>query len=252
MFIYAYNKASEGAKALAEALGAKRIKHNNSKFKPGRGKVIINWGSSTIPDEYRVCHILNLPGSVAVVSNKLKFFELITDSDVRILEWTKDVEQARTWANEGSVIVERHVLQGHSGGGIRITDKALDIQRAPLYTKYVPKKDEYRIHFVGDKIIYAQQKKRRLDVADEDIDWQVRNHDNGFIYARENVIIPDDVTNQALATIKACGLDFGAVDIIYNKKQNQAYVLEVNSAPGLEGQSVIDYASAIKEYLDNA
>jgi D-alanine-D-alanine ligase-like ATP-grasp enzyme len=42
-------------------------------------------------------------------------------------------------------------------------------------------------------------------------------------------------------------LDFGAVDVIWNEKQQRAYVLEVNTAPGLEGQTVDDYARGIKE-----
>jgi glutathione synthase/RimK-type ligase-like ATP-grasp enzyme len=39
----------------------------------------------------------------------------------------------------------------------------------------------------------------------------------------------------------ASGLDFGAVDVIWNERQQRAYVLEINSAPGLEGTTIDDY-----------
>jgi glutathione synthase/RimK-type ligase-like ATP-grasp enzyme len=51
----------------------------------------------------------------------------------------------------------------------------------------------------------------------------------------------------AIRTVEILGLDFGAVDIIWNKKQDRYYVLEVNTAPGLEGETVVRYANAFKE-----
>lgn len=246
MFIYTHNQGSEGAKVLAEALGAKRIKHTNSKFNPTRNKVIINWGSSKLPNEYRICNVLNQPGQIALMANKLKFFEEISGGNVRIPDFTTDIAVARQWQAEGFEVCERHVLTGHSAEGLRFVEKGVDIQRAPLYTKYVPKKDEFRVHFMNGEILFTQQKKRRLDVADDAVNWKIRNHDNGFIYARENVEVPEDVLTQVRALIEVIGLDFGAIDIIYNRKNNQAFVLEVNTAPGLEGQSVVDYAEGFK------
>jgi D-alanine-D-alanine ligase-like ATP-grasp enzyme len=39
------------------------------------------------------------------------------------------------------------------------------------------------------------------------------------------------------------GLDFGAVDVIWNAQKEKPYVLEINTAPGLEGQTIADYAA---------
>ena len=53
--------------------------------------------------------------------------------------------------------------------------------------------------------------------------------------------------------IQACAcinLNYGAVDIIYNKKQNKCYVLEINTAPGLINQTANLYANNFKEYLN--
>jgi hypothetical protein len=245
--IFSYNEGSEGAKALGQLLGVKRIKHEGSKFKGRADKVVLNWGASVVPPEVAKCRVLNNPRLIGPMSNKLKFFELMGD-DVRTPEWTVDRAIAIDWQLAGAVVVERHKLQGHSAEGLRIVEKGVDIQRAPLYTKYVPKKDEFRVHFFGKNIIDIQQKKKRNDF-DGDVNWKVRNHANGFIYARQDLNVPKDVTDQALACAAASGLDFGAVDIIYNAHADQAYVLEVNTAPGLSGETVAIYAAAIKEFV---
>jgi glutathione synthase/RimK-type ligase-like ATP-grasp enzyme len=46
--------------------------------------------------------------------------------------------------------------------------------------------------------------------------------------------------------VAALGLDFGGVDVIWNERRQMAYVLEVNTACGLEGQTVNDYAEAFR------
>ena len=45
--------------------------------------------------------------------------------------------------------------------------------------------------------------------------------------------------------VTALGLEFGAVDIIYNDKSKKLFVLEVNTAPGIEGATVTKYKDAI-------
>lgn len=82
------------------------------------------------------------------------------------------------------------------------------------------------------------------------MDYQVRNHANGWIYARDAIDEPNAmVLEQAKLAITALGLDFGAVDIIWNQHRQMAYVLEVNTAPGLEGTTLIKYADAISTLL---
>ena len=49
----------------------------------------------------------------------------------------------------------------------------------------------------------------------------------------------------AINAVKAVGYKYGAVDLIYNEKRNQCYVLEVNSRPGLMGTTLDRYADAL-------
>jgi glutathione synthase/RimK-type ligase-like ATP-grasp enzyme len=82
-----------------------------------------------------------------------------------------------------------------------------------------------------------------LETATEDVNWQVRNHHNGFVFTRSGFDTPEAVSKAAMDAMRILGLDFGAVDVVYNSRENRAYVLEVNTAPGLEGSTVDDYAN---------
>lgn len=251
--IYSYNPGSASAKALAEALGIKRLKHEGSKFKDTPTNVVVNWGSSVIP--FSSARIINPPDAIAGVTNKLKFFQLMRDSEW-VVPHTTDTAQVRAWLQDGKTVVARTKLSGHSGEGIVLIEGAdAEIVEAPLYTLYMPKKHEYRVHMyrvndsedVGVKpyIFDLQQKKRKTDVEDADVNWKIRNLDGGFIYAREDITLPECVKNCAHEVFVRSGLDFGAIDIIYNEQNDRAYALEINTAPGLTGTTLEKYVEAI-------
>lgn len=248
MFLYQYKAGSRSALALATALGAKRIKLKGSKFKPNPRKTLINWGSSSMPDEYLTCQVLNHPTHVALAANKLEAFKCMENVGVSVPEFTEDSEEVEldmSDAKEGKVAwVARTKLSGHSGDGIVLLKGGDAVVEAPLYVRYIPKKEEYRIHVVRGEVIATQRKARRKDVPDDEVDWQVRNHGNGFIFARDGVEAPAMALEESVKAIEALGLDFGAVDVVWNDKQAKAYVLEVNTAPGLEGTTLDDYVGA--------
>ena len=239
-----YRAGSRGASALARALGGLCLKvDGTSRFVPRYGDVVINWGN-TNPDLFPMCTHNGV--DLRSATNKLNFFQTqsIRNGDIIPEFWTRreDIPE------DAYPIVCRTVLAGHSGEGIVIANDASELVAAPLYVKYIKKQDEYRIH-VGVRnreqsittIISSQRKARRRDV--EEPNWQVRNHANGFIYAREGVVPPECVVNAATRALLATNLDFGAVDVLYNARHDRAYVLEINTAAGLEGQTVEDYVS---------
>lgn len=251
MQLYAYKEGSQGAKALAQGLGIKRIKHVGSKFKGSQRKLVINWGCSELPPEVMKCRVFNNPAAVKVASNKLSFFRRMSewnndvagldDPRVSIPDFTTDKEVVVQWFGDGRVVA-RQKLQGHSGEGIVMLDVGDRIVDAPLYVKYVPKQSEWRIHVLDGVVVDIQRKARNREVADENVNWAVRNHANGFVYTRnEGVAPPAMVEEQAILAVQVCGLDFGAVDIIYNDHRKLAYVLEINTAPGLTGSTLDGY-----------
>lgn len=246
-----YRTGSKSAKALAEGLGGKVLRLNNrSTFIDRDDDVIVNWGNTGqwLCD----CKVFNGHG-IDLASNKWKFFHSMQSLDITPKFWTNPEEIS----DEDFPVVCRTILNGHSGAGIVIADSREDLVDAPLYVKYVKKKEEYRVHLGRNTgtgpdndyglhhLISLQRKARRIDCPDPN--WQVRNHANGFVYVREGVEAPAEVLKAARVSFDASGLDFGAVDVIWNEKTEKAYVLEINTAPGLEGTTVQDYVNFFKE-----
>lgn len=245
-----YKQGSASAKALAQALGGKVLKLENSKFKPQAGDVIINWGNTKLPEGCGATHNANAE-TLRKATNKKLFFELMQETgNEEIIPpfWTKKEDIP----DDAFPIVCRTVLAGHSGAGIVLAANREALVDCSLYVKYIKKEDEYRVH-VGRREsssgaqyhIIATQKKARSKQAEE-VNWQIRNHRNGFIYKRQDIVVPGGVLEVAKRALESSGLDFGAIDIIFNKKKNLALVLEINTAPGLEGQTIQDYANFFK------
>lgn len=267
--ILPYRSGSKSARALAEALGGKVLKLVGSTFKPKPDDIVINWGN-TQPTQQVAPNLLaygsglpwsgylNRPWYVQQVSNKLRFFNMMKEANNEIIP--------QFWTDKDSIpvdmypIVCRTVLAGYGGAGIIIANSPSELVDASLYVKYLKKKDEYRVHigkkqtYVGAdftvgpeydyEIIAVQRKARRTDC--ENPNWQVRNHANGFVYKRNDVSPPPCVLDVASKAFVSSGLDFGAVDVLWNEQQEKAYVLEINTAPGLEGQTVMDYVKFFK------
>jgi len=94
------------------------------------------------------------------------------------------------------------------------------------------------------KVIDVAQKKRK--VGHENRDNQIRNHANGWVFAQPTAAVPDDVLSEAIKAVEYLGLDFGAVDIIVGRDDGKPYVLEVNTSPGLQGETTLKfYAEAV-------
>lgn len=120
---------------------------------------------------------------------------------------------------------------------------------APLYTRYVKKADEYRLHVFDGRVIDIQQKRKRKDIPNEEIDYQIRNTASGWVYCRDDVDCPSSCSDIAIRAVAALGLDFGAVDIGYNRHTETPCVYEVNTAPGLEGTTLTRYQEALERRL---
>lgn len=247
-----YKQGSQSAKALSAAIGGKLLRLANSTFVAREDDFIVNWGSTREYPNLRAATLLNPPEAVAVAANKLDFFELMRESESQFTP--------KFWTDRGDIpesaypIVCRTILNGHSGAGIVIANDESELVDAPLYVNYVKKTDEYRIHVGSGQIIAVQRKGRRRDVPNDEVNWRIRNHANGFVYVRQNVSAPPSVTSAAIKALLVSGLDFGAVDVIYHENRSgvaRAKVLEINTAPGMQGQTVQDYARYFETRREN-
>jgi glutathione synthase/RimK-type ligase-like ATP-grasp enzyme len=236
-----YRQGSRGASELARGLDGVVLRLQGSRYRPRARDVIINWGN-VAPPVFNGVRTLNGTG-IRQASNKLEFFRRVSAADPDIIPSFWD--NSRDIPDNVYPIVCRTVLAGHSGEGIVIANSPAEVVPAPLYVRYIKKQDEYRIHVgkSGDEIVIidVQKKARRTD--HDNPNWQVRNLANGFIYARENIVAPDCVLDVARRGLACTDLDFGAVDVIYNAHTQRAYVLEVNTAPGITGTTVQNYVN---------
>ena len=222
------------------------IKHNKSKYIPKDTDLIINWG---IPPFNPLPNYLNQKARNA--SNKLTAFQLMSPRNK--LRWTTDKEEAKTF----KLCYCRTLLCSSQGRGIVVARSPEEVVDAPLYTKGIIRvAGEYRVHVFKGQIIDVVQKKklsteqRELRGIGCDVNPYIRNHSNGYIFARGDISCPDSVKTVALNAIEDLQLDFGAVDVVVSGYSGGAFVLEVNSAPGIEGTTVEKYVEAIESWYE--
>ncbi len=238
-----YKTWSGGARQLGRRAGILRATKSQVR-KYGDFDLIINWGNShrRFNGDY-----INKPEAVGRASDKLVAYKIFAENSVQSPLFTTESDVVKVWVAEGQDVVTRLLTRASGGRGIQllIAKENPTIPKAPLYTQYVKKSDEYRVHVWKGEVIDVQQKRRNKDVPDSEVNWQIRNHGNGFIYARDGVNCPKCVLDASRAAIDALGLDFGAVDLGYNVKGKAATVYEVNTAPGLEGSTLDRYYNAL-------
>ena len=257
--IVPYKRGSASARALRHSLGGKvrTVQRDSLTYRARRPALHLNWGCALAPDWPQSSIVgafnwLNLPSAVHKAANKLTFFETLSEEENHLPPYTTSKDQAYQWLEEGKKVVARLCLTGSGGRGIVLVEHEnwSDLPDAPLYTQYIKKGSEWRVHVFRGQVIDLQKKMLREGSAGNN--FQIRNHSGGWIYARGYGDGGLDSRLSFLATqiVGALGLDFGAVDIIYNRHQDKLYVLEVNTAPGLVGTTLDRYTQAINQYRE--
>lgn len=159
-------------------------------------------------------------------------------------ERTSDINVAREWILAGDSVMCRTLLRASEGRGIVVADSVEQLVRAPLYTRYVKKKEEYRVHVLNGEVIDVQMKRKKRGF-DGDRDTKVRNLANGYVFCRDGIVEPPELRRMAVAATTALGYQLGAVDIARNVRHDRLVVLEVNANPGMQGTTLENYANAI-------
>lgn len=248
VFMYTGTRFSNSAKLVARLMGIRRIRVRNSRYRSRPGDKIINWGSNTKTARVSASYLrwFNQPPLKGI--NKLTCFNVLKQANVSIPEYTtrrNDVDAGSTW-------LARHTVTGSGGRGITIIEPGHRIVDAPLYVKYIPKKYEVRIHVSKGVTFDVQQKMFRRGTGG-DVNHKIRSHDNGFIFVRYGLSIPTAALNKCKAeaekAVVALGMDFGAVDVIFNEYQDKAFVLEVNSSPGVENSTANNYVTMLRRLV---
>lgn len=184
--------------------------------------------------------------------DKLTQYKWFTQQGLSTLEFTTVPSEAVKWMQAGHVVFGRSLLSASCGKGIHVLDPVGywglgheddGIPGCPVYTKYKKKKREFRVHVFKDKVVRVVEKKLRKD-WNGPRDSKIRNLANGFVFCA-CLDEPAELRSLALKASRVVQSDFKGVDIGYNEKQNECFVIEVNSAPGIEGTNLEAYVNAI-------
>lgn len=243
LYVYPYNSASESAKLLAEKLSAKRIRLVNSTYQYKEGDIIVNWGNTKCPYPS-----LNPAESLYHTVNKLRCFRKLRGRGFDAIPdyWT----DPNDIPSNAFPIFCRTEVEGHDGSGIVVAMCRSDLVPAKLYTRMIAG-TEYRVTVFQGEVTDIQTKLPRLGV--EIKDEMVRTYSNGWGFQRRDV--PEDVkkiiTDLAKDALRELDLDFAGFDVVYNPMQKKAYLLEANSAMGLEGGALDRFAGAVLRYVDD-
>lgn len=233
---------SKSAKEVSKYLNILRLQ-KNGKFKGRATDIVVNWGNGrgNVGDAMQVNHLDN----VAKASNKLICLETLSANGVMCPTYYTRLDGLPG----DTKLVARTNLFGHSGDGIVIGTKEEllnDGVSAPLYTEYVDKVAEYRVIVCNNTVVDIKSKRKRDGATHDPYVW---NHSNGYNYTRNIGTYHCKLPIVGVEAVRALGLDFGAVDIIQDE-EGALYVLEVNTAFGVEGSTTELFCKELKEVID--
>lgn len=239
------NRPSRSAQTIRQLLG-KSARLSRTTAIPLQYDTVINWGNTDAITTRRNVQILNRPDKVRVSVNKLEALQRLQEAGVPV----PDFSTSKPKLKKGDIWFARTVLRGSGGEGIKVIRPKDTIPEAPLYVKYVKKSREFRVHVVNGQAIFSQEKKRERDFSQSEDQKLIRNRDNGWVFCLVHEEPPAGVKDAAVACVAGLGLDFGAVDIVLDRATGKPYVLELNSAPGLESPTLIEaYKEAFTKWL---
>lgn len=237
----------------------------------------INWGSSDYYSStaHTVQNKISLNEKPVLFINKAVFFKKMSDeygngeiTPTAFFDANTALEYLKIHTTKR--LVARKFLSSHSGNGIYlisypdIVNNWDEFKDFKLFTLYVPKLREFRIHmfknpFTGEvRIGWKQEKLLKKDTPIDHMTFKVRTGLKGWVYT-SNTILPTNwgfFEQGLLKVFNDFSLDFGAFDIIYNKAGGFFKILEVNTAPGLTPVTAVTYAKNFglwaKEWFNNA
>lgn len=242
MVIYSATGSVTG-KSLANALGYVGRSERRALAKPNVPSDIpvILYGVTDIRLNLKIKgnKVLNPIEAIRAASGKMGALKKLDAANVLTVPTFKATTEVRP-------VYARKFIH-HGGTDIVVVHKGENVPpTADFCTAFVPSTGEYRVHVLKDRIVHAQRKRLPEDTAvdKEEKDFPIRNHLRGWKFiSYEPKDLDSLLYTTAVMAVATLGLDFGAVDILYGKDKKY-YVLEVNTAPGLEAISLAKWVEA--------
>lgn len=246
--LYAAESSVTG-RALLDALKEQDVDiRGGSRIPEGEIGTLIRWGSVASLGR-RPRRVLNQMKAIVAASNKREALETMRKAGINV---PKMFEAGALGAIEKWPVLGRK--DHHVGANdIVLCLQTRDVDRAEQqlgcshFTEYIPTKAEYRVHVFGDQIIKTSQK----ILTDPDVATQpwIRNLGAGYTFRQPETRLSGAARGMAIDAVNTLGLTFGAVDVIIGD-DDQTYVLEVNTAPGLQTDTSLDaYLEQFKQAI---
>lgn len=124
---------------------------------------------------------------------------------------------------------------------------------AIYFSKYYPKKDEYRVHVAGGRVLLVSIK----EGDKTQVIWNKKMSGFKFRHLYRHVWLDDKklrkMCRKAKKAIKIVGLDFGAVDIMVDGGRGcKPFVIsEINTAPSLSPLAIDKYSKFFWDKIHN-
>jgi len=238
-----YNRHSyKTAKVLAKLLELEPIHERRTSFLT---MPVIRYGSSRYfgfenPQ-------INEPSAIALASNKFLSLEILNENDItvpkvylanKIDEMEYPVLARKNYHKQGNDILYCNNREEAFNALLSSRD---------YFVEFIEAEMEYRLHCIDNQIVKIFRKVKREPVTNDYI--RCARHGWGFykISVGQDWLRP--MINKALKSVELLGLYFGAVDIIHSV-DHRFVVLEVNSAPALNNETLILYANKLRQWLE--
>jgi glutathione synthase/RimK-type ligase-like ATP-grasp enzyme len=252
---------------------------------------VLCWGTKTDKDiDIANADVYNHPNYIRVNRNKLQSLGAFKKGACNVADFTDDFAKAGTKEFPFPLVARTKYHQGGAGFWLCLTKAQVKqaIEEGAQYIQnFIEIKDEYRLHVVGGKVVYAVKKVQRdnhrdafkahwtehcenyaakkeinLDKATIDVimgrlarkyatgvDMVVRSNTRGWKFSRVTLDKLDKaLSDEAVKAVEALKLKYGAVDCCITE-DGKPYIIECNTGPGLEGSSLEAVSTALKELV---
>lgn len=228
------------ARKLARALRIKAKREDKNKGMP-----VIRYGSSRYFG-YENLQV-NSPAAIRFSANKFLSFMALSENKITIPKFylANKIDEI-----EYPVLARKsHHKQGRDiilCGNREEASNAL-LSNRDYFVEFVEARAEYRVHCIDNQVVKIFRKVERHSVTNDFI--RCARFGWGFYKIDSEQDWLEPMKNKALKSLEVLGLYFGAVDVIHSIDR-KFVVLEVNSAPALNTETLILYADKLRRWLE--
>jgi D-alanine-D-alanine ligase-like ATP-grasp enzyme len=231
---------------------------------------VIRFGSTTQLIDSGV--EINTVEAISNSASKLRMKNCFTNGNVRTAQWTvgRSLDQVNTWAAQLYPIVAKS-FYGSRGRGNSLINSTTELSTWAqgktlsnyIFEKYHNYSREYRLHVTSQGCFYTCRKMIK-EGTPKHLRW-FRNDSNCVWIKEDNESFDkpanwEDIVEQSVRALTACGLDFGACDVrVQSAKDDKGrarqscdfIIVEINSAPAFGKVTEEKYREMLPTLLRN-